>query len=129
MTRRGQPDRRAAERRGRWAERLACLWLWLRGYRILGTRLRRPPIEIDILARQGDTLVVVEVKRRPTLEAAMAALTPQAYRRLLAAADRLARAEAWRRRGTARSVAANARVDLIALAPGRWPRHIRDIRP
>ena len=33
-------NRRAAEDRGRRAERIAALWLRLKGYRILGTRVR-----------------------------------------------------------------------------------------
>jgi putative endonuclease len=62
-------------------------------------------------------LAVVEVKQRPTLEAAIRAVTPAAAARLRAAARQLA-AEHGREQGLV------ARVDLIALAPRRWPRHI-----
>ena len=47
---RDQLDRRRAERLGRIAEWLCCLVLWLKGYRILATRLRLPMGEIDIIA-------------------------------------------------------------------------------
>lgn len=130
----GRDRRRAAEQTGRRAEDLAAFYLRCKGYRILGRRIGRPPIEIDILARRGDTLVVVEVKYRRTLDGAVLALTPAAVGRLLKAADQLHRHEAWQARtrpaaGRPPSVAANVRVDLIALAPWRWPRHIHNLNP
>jgi putative endonuclease len=116
-------SRADAERRGRRAETLAALWLMARGWRIVARRRRMPMIEVDIVARRGPILAVVEVKQRPTLEAALAALTPMAAARLQAAAAQLA-AEASHRGATAVA----ARVDLIALAPGRWPRHIPGVQ-
>ncbi len=115
--------RSAAERRGRRAETLAALWLQAKGWRILSRRPRMPMIEIDIVARRGGILAVVEVKHRPTLEAAICALTPEAASRLQRAAAQLA-AEAARPGRPAPS----ARVDLIALAPGHWPRHIAGVQ-
>ena len=112
-------NRAAAERRGRRAEGLAALWLMARGWRIVARRRRMPMIEVDIVARRGGVLAVVEVKQRATQEAALAALTPVALARLRAAAAQLAAADGG---------ATVARVDLIALAPGRWPRHITDLR-
>lgn len=134
MSRPLRRDRGAAEAMGRRAEGLAALYLRLKGYHILGRRITRPPIEIDILARQAGTLVLVEVKYRQTLDQAVMALSPEALRRLLRAADQLAREAAWKSatrpaRPGPPSVAANARVDLIALAPWRWPRHIRNVHP
>lgn len=115
-------SRRRAERSGRHAETLAALWLMARGWRIVARRRRLPMIEVDIVARRGAVLAVVEVKYRPTLDAAIAALTPMAAERLRAAALQLA-AET----GRGGCQAASARVDLIALAPGRWPRHIAGV--
>jgi putative endonuclease len=91
----------------------------LKGYRILGFRLRTPQAEIDLLALRGDVVAVVEVKRRRTLEEALDAVTPRQRERLLTAA----RTIAARRPDLAE---AGVRLDLMALAPGRWPRHIRD---
>lgn len=108
--------RRVAERRGRRAETIAAWWLMLHGWRIVARRRRLPMIEVDLVARRGNVLAVVEVKRRATLEAALAAVTPAAARRLARAAEQVAA-------GTG----AAARVDLIALAPWRLPRHIRAI--
>ena len=111
--RRGSEARRA----GRSAEVLAALWLMAKGYRILGFRLRTAQGEIDLLARRGRTLAVVEVKRRADFADALAAVTPDQRRRLIRAAG----AVAARRKALA---GLEIRLDLFALAPGRRPRHI-----
>ena len=111
-------SRADAERRGRRAERLASLLLLLKGWRIVARRRQLPMIEVDIVARRGGVLAVVEVKQRPTLEAAISAVTPAAAARLRAAARQIAAEE---------GAGLVARVDLIALAPGRWPRHIAGV--
>ena len=49
---------------GKTGEDLACRELERRGYAILARRYRRRSGEIDIVARDGPTLVFVEVKAR-----------------------------------------------------------------
>lgn len=49
---------------GAWGEQVAETYLTGRGWQILGKNLRTPYGEIDILARQDDQLVFVEVKTR-----------------------------------------------------------------
>ena len=49
---------------GRWGESLAANFLVQKGYAILERNMRTPYAEIDLLARQQDTLVFVEVKTR-----------------------------------------------------------------
>ena len=50
---------------GRWGEDLAARALAREGYTILGRNVRVPEVgEVDILAQEGDTLVVVEVRTR-----------------------------------------------------------------
>ena len=49
---------------GRYGEDLACRELQRRGYSILARRFRTRFGEIDIIAREGPTLVFVEVKTR-----------------------------------------------------------------
>ena len=105
---------------GRFAEAIAAVLLMVKGYQILGFRLKTPSGEIDLLARKGKTLAVVEVKRRATLEAALAALTPQQTDRLVAAAQQVVR-------GRKALQALEIRLDLVALAPGRFPRHRRGV--
>jgi putative endonuclease len=90
-----------------------------KGYRVLGFRLKTPAAEIDLLVSKGDLVAVVEVKRRTSLDAALDAVTPRQRDRLL----RAARSITARRPDLS---AAAIRLDLMALAPRRWPRHIRD---
>ncbi len=105
---------------GRLAEVWAALWLMAKGYQVLGFRLKAGPGEIDLLARRGRTLAVVEVKRRETLEAAIDSLMPAQRSRLLKAA----RALAARRRGLQ---GLDLRLDVFAFAPGHFPRHFRGL--
>ncbi|PZN98333.1 MAG: YraN family protein [Alphaproteobacteria bacterium] len=106
-----------AHREGHGAEWVAAIWLMLRGYQILGFRMRSRAGEIDILARRGRVLAVVEVKHRATMQAAANALGPDQYQRLLAAG----RAVLKGRPGLA---GLSLRIDVVALAPGRIPRHL-----
>ena len=109
----------AARLSGRRGEVVAALWLMAKGYRILGFRLGARQGEIDLLALRRGVLAVVEVKRRRTLEAALEAVRPSQRERLRRAAAQIAS-----RRPALRDAA--IRLDLFALAPGRWPRHIPD---
>ncbi len=121
------PDRLARRRArgsasraaGRRQEVLAALWLMLKGYRILGFRLRTPEGEVDLLAQRGRVLAAVEVKSRATLAEALEAVTASQRDRLRRAAGALAA----RRPSLLRL---NLRLDLIAIAPLSWPRHVRD---
>ena len=108
-----------ARRSGRQGEVLAALVLMLKGYRILGFRLRTPMAEIDLLALRGQTLAVVEVKRRADLLAALEAVGDDQRERLRRAGEAILR----QRPSLSR---ASVRLDLIALAPGRLPMHIPD---
>jgi putative endonuclease len=110
-----------ARRRGRWAEFQAAALLMAGGWRILGFRLRTPAGEIDLLATKGQVLAVVEVKSRRTLDEALVAITPTQEARLLRAGALIAAS-----RPSLRDL--SVRVDLVALAPGRLPRHIADAR-
>ena len=60
----------------------------LKGYRIIARRYRTRLGEIDLIARRGDLVLIVEVKARPTLGLeAMEAIGRQSERRIEAAAD------------------------------------------
>lgn len=119
MTGRPRRDRRRAFLAGHAAERLAALWLALRGYRILGRRVRTPAGEIDLLARRGRVLAVVEVKTRPDLAAAREAIG-QRQRRRLAGAALAVQGRDPRLAGLA------VRFDAVLVMPWRLPVHIID---
>ena len=54
----------ANRRLGQWGERQARLHLEAKGYTVVANNFRCRAGEIDIVARQGDELVFVEVKTR-----------------------------------------------------------------
>ena len=110
--------RRRAYRFGRLAETL-CVWsLWLRGYRVLARRFDARVGEIDIVARRGGTLAVIEVKARrrgddhETLTARQRARIERA-------------AEAFRARRP-QHAGLDVRFDLMLVQPWRLPRHVAD---
>ena len=104
---------------GRRSEVWAAIWLMVRGYRILGFRLKTPQAEIDLLAQRGPVLAVVEVKSRTTLATALESVGYDQR-------ERLRRAGAAIAAGRPGLKGAAVRLDLVALAPGRLPRHIPD---
>ncbi|MHB8285284.1 MAG: YraN family protein [Caulobacteraceae bacterium] len=110
-----------ARRTGRVGEIVAAFWLMAKGWRILAANLKTHGVEIDLLARKGAVLAVVEVKARATLDAALAAVTPDQQVRLRRAGLALA--------ARPQSEGLSLRLDLVALAPGRLPRHIPDAWP
>ncbi len=109
--------RRAARKRGLRAELLAAWWLRLKGYRIVARHLRFPVGEIDLVARRGGLLALVEVKRRESLAAAAEAIRPAQRRRIQRAA------EAYLMENPAFQ-GLDVRFDAVLLAPWRLPRHI-----
>lgn len=112
--------RRSAYRRGHRSEWLAACALMLKGYRIVARRYRTPLGEIDLIARRGDLVAIVEVKARSSLVAAMEAVGGQAERRIEAAADLwLARQPDHGR--------LSIRFDLVAVLPRRWPQHVENL--
>jgi len=98
--------KRVAFFRGHSAERLAAFALMLKGFRIVARRYRTRLGEIDLIARRGDLILIVEVKARSSVEAAQLAVTSSAMRRIEGAADM------------------SLRFDLVAVLPRRWPKHV-----
>jgi putative endonuclease len=101
---------------GRLAESVACWWLRLHGYAIVARNVRVLGREVDVVARRGSTLVVVEVKarRRGRRGLPEEMVGRHQRRRLLQAAEVLLAAD-----HRARTV----RVDVVAVR-GLRPRHI-----
>lgn len=69
---------------GRRGEAIAARFLRRRGYRILAGSSRLAPGEIDLIARQGSTIVFVEVKTRKSQQTGhpVEAVGPEKQRRL-----------------------------------------------
>lgn len=111
--------KRRAERYGRSAEFLAVAALRLKGYRILARRFRSPQGEIDIVARRGRLLAIVEVKARADRDSAVLALTLGQRLRI----ERAAQALVARHPQLA---VCDLRFDLMLVGRGRWPRLIAD---
>lgn len=74
--------------RGAQAEALAADYLVARGFVILARNYRTRRGEIDLIARDGDTLVFVEVRLRTRNDygGAAASVTPRKQQRIVAAA-------------------------------------------
>jgi putative endonuclease len=111
-------SRQAAESPGRSSETLAALLLQLKGYRILGRRVRTHAGEIDLVARSPfGMLCFIEVKARARDRAALESVGARQRARIERAASLyVAGKPALARKGM--------RFDIITVAP--FPRHIRD---
>ena len=108
--------RRRAYSYGRLAE-AACVWsLRLRGYRILARRFRTHVGEIDIVARRGRMVAIVEVKARHG--ETPPAVSPRQRRRIVRAAEAFLAHRP--------QPGAGLRFDLMTVARWRPPRHLED---
>jgi len=111
--------RRKSESFGRFAEALCRGILRLKGYRILATRLKTPLGEIDIVARRGDTLAVIEVKARRDWQSASEALGARQLGRLSRAAHVFLGAHP-------QYAGLTLRFDVMLVTPYALPRHLMD---
>ncbi|AFR26631.1 YraN family protein [Bartonella quintana] len=103
--------------RGVRAEKWAAWWLRFKWFHIAEIRFKTKCGEIDLIARRGNLVLIVEVKARSTLAEAMAAVSRMNERRIEAAAD------IWLARQKDRALL-DVRFDLIAILPWRLPQHI-----
>jgi putative endonuclease len=111
--------RQQAEKRGRQAERIAGWWLRLKGWQIVGRRMRTPAGEVDLVARRGSMLAFVEVKARASGAELALAIDERRLSRVAAAAEMLFYDLA--------KPGDDMRIDVILLAPGRPPRHLANV--
>ena len=76
---------------GKYAERLACIYLFCKGYRIVArnniTGKGTGAGELDIIVRKGKTLVFVEVKKRQNDEKAAYAISANQKNRIRRGAE------------------------------------------
>lgn len=113
-------DASQRQARGQRAERLVAELLEDRGFTILGRNVRFGHLEIDLVARDGDLAVMVEVRARGggAFERPLESLASSKKRmHLLHAADRLWRLVLSRQRGIRRFRIDAAAVDLRQEPP------------
>ena len=106
--------------RGARGESLAAAWLELAGCAVIGRNVRLGGVEVDLLAREGETRVVVEVKLRGRSDYGGAALAVDYAKR-----GRLVRAA----HALEQSGVPAVRIDVIAIeteADGLTLRHYRN---
>jgi len=110
-----------AERRGHRGEALAAWWLRLKGYRVLGRRIKTRAGEIDLAALcPFGPVCFIEVKARNLARTAAEAVGAEQRTRIARAASLyLAGRPGLAKRG--------ARFDIIAISPFRPPLHLRDV--
>ncbi|HUO55596.1 MAG TPA: YraN family protein [Rhodoblastus sp.] len=111
--------RKAARRFGLRAETLAALWLRLKGFHVLARNFAAAGGEIDIVARRAGLVVFVEVKARPSREAAHVAIDARKIARISRAV------RVWL---AAHPLGPDCafRGDAVLVAPRRLPRHVAD---
>ncbi len=102
--------------RGLRAEKIARIYLRLKGYKILEQRYKTPVGEIDLIVQKRNVVAFVEVKARSTQMTALESLTPMMRRRI----ERTAAYYAARK--NVKNV--DLRFDLITLSP---PFHIHHL--
>lgn len=112
--------RRFTVLRGLGAERVALLWLLVRGYRPLARRFAEAGGEIDLIVRRGGTIAFVEVKTRASMEEALSSLGEGKKRRVRRAAKAWLARHPW-------AATLTLRADGVFVAPGHWPRHVPDV--
>lgn len=117
--------RRQAYDWGVKAELLAAWYLRLKGYRVAAMRYRGGGGEIDIVAVRGRTLVAVEVKARKQMEDCLETVMPWKQQKIAHAMEALLAGQG-KIAGLPRAQNRNIRFDVIWVAPGRWPKHIKD---
>jgi putative endonuclease len=97
---------------GRRAELAVADYLVVRGFELLGQNVRLGSLELDLVARQGALVVVVEVRTRgrTALESAFGSIGPRKRARLLRAVGRL-----WRQRLERMAGVERVRIDAAAV--------------
>jgi putative endonuclease len=95
---------------GDFGERVAAARLEAKGYALLDRNFRVAEAEIDIVARDGDTLVFVEVRTRRGGEAGVAALSVNAKK-----AQQLRHAAAWYVEEHPQLADAPMRIDVVTV--------------
>ena len=109
-------SRAEREAKGRRGETLAAWYLRFKGWRILARRVKTQRGEIDLIARRGKVVAFVEVKWRASAAELDHSIDAYRLRRVLAAAEAVGHRYV--------KLGDQQQIDVLLLAPGRWPRHM-----
>lgn len=105
--------------KGLRAESYAVWYLRLKGYKIFARRYKTASGEVDIIAKRGRLLVLVEVKARKDLTDGLNAITLKSAKRMVSAA----RHWLYRRKNIDKFT---LRFDVIVICPKKLPIHIQN---
>ena len=105
--------RARASARGRFAEDSVSAFLQNSGYAVIGRNVRVGHLEVDIVARKGSVIAVVEVRHRgpSSWQSAFESISETKQQRLRRAADRL-----WRERFVHDSSIERIRFDVASVS-------------
>jgi putative endonuclease len=112
-------NRLAAEKLGRRGETIAAWFLRFKGWRVIAARVKTPRGEVDLIARRGKTIAFVEVKARANVRDLATAIDAYRLRRVAAAAEILLPKYG--------KECENMQIDVIMVAPWRWPNHLPNV--
>ncbi len=93
--------------------------LRLKGYQILAARYKTPVGEIDIIAKRGKILAVIEVKARSTEGLALESLR-------VSQQQRIQRALSWFLAKNPKLASLQIRFDIMLILPLKWS-HLQNI--
>ena len=110
-------------RAGHFAEKVALLWLMMRGYWPVSMNFvvgrGTGAGEVDLIVRRGKTLVFVEVKKRSTEEKGRLAIHPKNQARITRTSEVfLSRYPQYKN--------FNIRYDALFISPKKWPKHLKN---
>ncbi|MBM3579597.1 MAG: YraN family protein [Alphaproteobacteria bacterium] len=101
---------------GLLAEKIAMIFLWLKGYKILAWRYKNSCGEIDIIAKKGQVIVLVEVKARRSELLVEEVLRPHQLSRIKRSAELfIAQNPQFQNH--------DLRFDFIEVGKNLWPKH------
>jgi putative endonuclease len=103
--------------KGLMAELKAFAYLRFKGWVILEKRFKTSVGEIDLIAKDGDVVVFIEVKLRKTMEAAAESIHARNQARVRRAAELYLQKYP-------EYTGCELRFDALVMAPGAWPEHI-----
>lgn len=96
-------------------EKVAEIYLLCKGYQILARRWRLYKCEIDIIAKKGNSIIIVEVKYRKTLKEVKEALNHKKINKMIMAG------RYWLTKYKNHSI----RFDYICCLPWKMPLHYK----